>query len=38
MDCEGCYKEIFNDFPEIFDDIKKILIEWDGEYMHDFFY
>jgi len=36
MDCEGCYKEIFNDFPEIFDDIKKILIEWDGEYMHDF--
>lgn len=30
------YKYIFNTFPEIFDDIDKILIEWETENMHDF--
>ena len=36
IDAEGAYKSLFLDFPEIFNNIKKILIEWDGEYMHNF--
>ncbi len=33
IDCEGCYQQIFKDFPEILQQVDKILIEWDGEFL-----
>lgn len=35
IDCEGCYRQIFNEFPEILKKVDKILIEWDGVFMED---
>ena len=35
IDCEGCYQQIFDEFPEILQQVSKILIEWDGVFMED---
>jgi FkbM family methyltransferase len=31
VDCEGAFVEFFRDFPEMMDDAKLILIEWDAQ-------
>jgi FkbM family methyltransferase len=31
IDCEGAWVEIFDEFPEILDDVNMIFIEWDGK-------
>ena len=35
IDCEGCYQQIFREFPEILQQVDKILIEWDGVFLED---
>ena len=35
IDCEGSYQQIFNEFPEILQQVDKILIEWDGIFLED---
>jgi FkbM family methyltransferase len=37
IDCEGCYINIFKEFPEILEKIDKILIEWDDKFIEPLF-
>jgi FkbM family methyltransferase len=37
IDCEGCYTQLFYEFPEILQNVSKILIEWDGKFQEKLF-